>query len=179
MLHLAMWLIFRDRADREEIVVDIDEQLAQVIKNARQTSKDIVNAVRVLALVCSDDVIVGVLTRNGKLTGQGNRWTTERVTSLRTSHKIPRYRPELQQKEGWLKLNEAANYVGVSPATLRLAIDRGKVEALHPLPTGPWILKRETLDAPEIQEHFRRCQGHRHTPTKPLLGQLDLGISTT
>lgn len=185
----------------EEIVADIDEQMVQLIivihwkggvhtelrvarqrrgQNARQTSKDMVNAVRVLALVCTDEVIAGVLNRNSKVTAHGNRWTRERVTSLRSSHKIPRYRPELQQKEGWLKLNEAAHYVGVSPATLRAAIDRGKIEALHPLPTGPWILKRETLDGPEIREHFRQCRRYRQTtPTKPLLGQLDLGISTT
>lgn len=184
----------------EEIIVDIDEHVAQLIvvihwkggvhtelrvarrrrgQNAKQTSKDIVDAVRMLALVCTDDVIAGVLSRNGKLTGHGNRWTKERVASLRSSHKIPRYRPELQQKEGWMKLNEAAHYVGVSPITLRLAIDRGTVESLHPLAKGPWILKRETLDAPAIRAYFSQRGQHRPTPAKPLSGQLDLGISTT
>jgi hypothetical protein len=184
----------------EEIIVDVDEHAAQLIivihwkggvhtelrvtrrrrgQNAKQTSKDIVDAVRVLALVCTDHVIAGVLCRNGKLTGRGNRWTKERVTSLRCWYRIPRYRPELQQKEGWMNLTEAAHYVGVSSKTLRLAIDRGTVEALHPLAKGPWILKRETLDDSQIQAYFNQCGQHRQTPTKPLSGQLDLGISTT
>ena len=184
----------------EEIIVDIDEQVAQLVvvihwkggvhtelrvarrrrgQNAKQTSKDIVDAVRVLALVCTDEVIASVLSRNGKLTGRGNRWTKERVTSLRSSHKIPRYRPELQQKEGWMNLTEAAHYVGVSPMTVRLAIDRGTLDALHPLAKGPWVLKRETLDAPAIRAYFSQCKQHRQTPTKPLSGQLDLGISAT
>lgn len=184
----------------EEIIVDIDEQVPQLIivihwkggvhtelrvarrrrgQNAKQTSKDIVDAVRVLALVCTDHVIAGVLSRNGKLTGRGNRWTKERVTSLRSWHRIPRYRPELQQKEGWMKLTEAAHYVGVTSKTLRLAIDRGTVEALHPLAKGPWILKRETLDDLQIRAYFNQCGQHRQTPTRPLSGQLDLGISAT
>ena len=32
-----------------------------------------------LACKCTDDVIAGVLTRNGLRTGNGNRWTRERV----------------------------------------------------------------------------------------------------
>ena len=45
------------------------------------TSADIVEAVRTLALVAKDDVIAGILNRNGLKTGNGNRWTRERVTS--------------------------------------------------------------------------------------------------
>jgi hypothetical protein len=53
------------------------------------TSSDIVTAVRQLSLILKDDVIAGVLNRNGLRTGNGNRWTRERVTSLRSSYKIP------------------------------------------------------------------------------------------
>src|SRR6185312_4901227 len=56
------------------------------------TSSDIVTAVRQLSLILKDDVIAGVLNRNGLRTGNGNRWTRERVTSLRSSYKIPVYR---------------------------------------------------------------------------------------
>jgi hypothetical protein len=44
-------------------------------QNSAQTSKEIIAAVRVLARMCSDDVIAGALNRNGLLTGRGNRWT--------------------------------------------------------------------------------------------------------
>jgi hypothetical protein len=58
-------------------------------QNSAQTSKDVVEAVRVLARVCSDELLAGVLTRSGLRTGRGNRWTKERVTSLRSHHEIP------------------------------------------------------------------------------------------
>ena len=41
-----------------------------------------------LALIARDDVIAGILNRNGLKTGNGNRWTRERVTSLRSSYRI-------------------------------------------------------------------------------------------
>ena len=57
------------------------------------TPDNIVEAVRALALTAKDDVIAGVLNRNRLKTGNGNRWTRERVTSMRCSHRIPVYRP--------------------------------------------------------------------------------------
>lgn len=47
------------------------------------TPDDLIEAVRQLALIANDDVIAGVLNRNGLSTGNGNRWTRERVTALR------------------------------------------------------------------------------------------------
>ena len=49
--------------------------------------------VRQLALIANDDVIAGILNRNGLVTGHGNRWTRERVTSLRSYHRIAVYQP--------------------------------------------------------------------------------------
>ena len=48
-------------------------------QNSAQTPKDLIEAVRVLARICSDDLLASTLNRNGLLTGRGNRWTRERV----------------------------------------------------------------------------------------------------
>jgi len=45
--------------------------------------------VRQLVLIASDDLIAGLLNRNGLKTGNGNRWTRERVTSIRSNYHIP------------------------------------------------------------------------------------------
>ena len=58
---------------------------------ATATSSDAIEAVRSLANVCTDTQIAGVLNRNGLLTGRGNRFTKERVCSLRNSHGIANY----------------------------------------------------------------------------------------
>jgi hypothetical protein len=40
------------------------------------TSADIIQAVRQLVLIASDDLIAGLLNRKGLKTGNGNRWTS-------------------------------------------------------------------------------------------------------
>ena len=67
------------------------------------TSADVIAAMRQLALIANDDVIAGILNRNGLLTGHGNRWTRERVTSLRSHHRIAVYKPADDGIEPWLK----------------------------------------------------------------------------
>lgn len=42
-----------------------------------------------LARICSDATIANVLNRNGRRTGRGNFWTSERITALRIYHSIP------------------------------------------------------------------------------------------
>jgi hypothetical protein len=37
----------------------------------------LIAAVRQLVLIANDDVIAGILNRNGLVTGHGNRWTRE------------------------------------------------------------------------------------------------------
>jgi Recombinase len=97
-----------------EVIADLDEQGREIILvvhwmggihtelrlprrrrgQRNSTAAKIVEAVRVLALVCSEDVIAGLLNRNGLRTGHGNRWTRERVTSLRSHYEArsPRWR---------------------------------------------------------------------------------------
>ena len=151
----------------EEIVVDIDEAASEVAlvihwkggvhselrvrrrrrgQNSAHTNPDIIDVVRVLTRVCKDEAIAGYLTRNGLLTGRGNRWTKERVASLRSKRKIPRHTKENQRKGGWLNLSQAAAYMGVTMKTMRRAVDRETVAALHPLPDGPWIFEESELD---------------------------------
>jgi DNA invertase Pin-like site-specific DNA recombinase len=133
-----------------EIIVDVDAEAGEIIltlhwkggvhtelrlprrrrgQNSSQTSKETVDAVRVLARICSDDMIAGALHRAGLQTGRGNRWTRERVSALRSHHDIPGYSVERRKTEGWMTLTEAALSLGVSGRTLRLAVERREIEA--------------------------------------------------
>jgi hypothetical protein len=107
--------------------------------------------VRALALIAKDDVIAGVLNLNDLKTGNGNRWTREGVTSMRRRRRIPVYRPAEDGREPWLNLTRAASLVGVAPKTLRLAAERGEVEALHPLEDGPWLFRRADLEGSAVR----------------------------
>lgn len=98
------------------------------------TSADVITAVRQLVLIANDDLIAGILNCNGLKTGNGNRWTRERVTSLRSNYRIPVFKPAEDGVEPWLNLSNAAKLLQIAPKTLRLAAEAGEIEAIHPLP---------------------------------------------
>jgi hypothetical protein len=115
------------------------------------TPPNIIAAVRELVLLASDDLIAGVLNRNKIVTGNGNRWTRERVTSLRSHHRIPVYRPASDGVEPWLNLTKAAALLDISAKTLRLAAEAGEIDAIHPFAEGPWIFNRAVLAGSKAQ----------------------------
>lgn len=178
-----------------EIVVDLDEPAGKINLvvhwqggvhtelsvprrkrgKATCTSADAIEAVRVLSQVCTDQHIAGVLNRNGLRTGRGNRFTKERVTSLRNYHGISIFCPEKKQENGWMTLNEAADYLGVAARTLRLAVEAGKVSGNHPLADGPWVFKRSDLETDQAQSVRDRAHAHnRRGAAVPNAGQQKL-----
>jgi hypothetical protein len=183
-----------------EIVVDIDANAGEVIlvihwkggvhtelrlprrrrgHSSAHTPRTIVEAVRTLAQICPDDLLANVLNRNGLLTGRGNRWTRERVVALRGHHDIAVYDPERRASEGWMNLNEAAAVLRVSPRTLRLAAERGEIEAVHPLPEGPWVFQRRALETPAAAALVARVRDRSHRGAIPNSQQADLEFSST
>src|SRR5947208_9754216 len=111
----------------EEVVADVDSDAGEIILvihwkgglhtevrvprrrrgyNNGHTDKELVEAVSLLANICNDEFIAGVLNRNGHRTGRGNRWTKERVTALRSYHHLPRYSPDNKETSGWMNLTE-------------------------------------------------------------------------
>ena len=183
-----------------EIIVDVNADAGEIIlilhwkggvhtelrlprrrrgENSSQTTKEVVGAVSVLARICSDDLIAGVLNRNGLQTGRGNRWTRERVTALRSHHEIPCYSVERRRTEGWMNLTEAASFLGVSGRTLRLAVERCEIEAEHPLDDGPWVISQRALETEATARFVERVhRSSRHT-TIPTSQQNGFEFSTT
>jgi len=183
-----------------DIVVDVDDQAAEVVavihwkggvhtqlrlprrrrgQNTTHTSKEAIEAVRVLARICSDQSIAGFLNRNGLLTGRGNRWTQERVTALRIYHGVACYVPEQRDNEPWLNLSEAARTLSISPRTLRMAAERGEVSSEHPLPDGPWVFNREALKTTDATTLVVRVQSHKAGAALPSAEQASLEFSST
>ena len=138
------------------------------------TSPDIVTAIRQLVLIANDDLIAGMLNRNKLTTGNGNRWTRERVTSLRSHHKIPVHHSAEDGVEPWLNLTKAAAHLGVSAKTLRLAAESTEIEALHPLADGPWIFSRASLSGSAAHALVERARQTARHPTGPHPDQQNL-----
>lgn len=142
------------------------------------TPPDIVEAVRQLARIASDDIIAGVLNRNGLATGNGNRWTRERVTALRPYRKIPVFKPDPSGLDPWLNLSSAAKLLGVAPKTLRSAAEAGEIEADHPLADGPWVFERTELSKTAAQQLKKRAQQNPKSPAVSDPDQQNLFSST-
>lgn len=183
-----------------EVVVDVDVAASEVIlvihwkggahtelrlprrrrgQNSTQTAKETVDAVKALARICPDPLIASVLNRNGLRTGRGNYWTQERVTSLRSYHQIPIYSIERRSEEGWMNLTEAAEFIGISSRTLRLAVERGDIVAEHPLSEGPWIFNRDTLKTEAVTKLVARARARRGDHAIPMAQQGVLDLSMT
>jgi DNA invertase Pin-like site-specific DNA recombinase len=182
-----------------EIVADIDEAGAQVVLmihwqggvhtelraqrrrrgHCNVTAPDVMDAVRSLARICSDLTIAAVLNRNGLRTGRGNRFTEQRVTSLRNHNRIARHCAERAKAEEWMNLNAAARSLSISARALRLAIQRGEVRGEHPLPDGPWVLHRSELQTQSAQCFLDRLRRYKARGAVPAVGQKTFDFSGT
>jgi hypothetical protein len=181
-----------------EIVADIDDEAAEIVLvihweggihtevrlprrrrgQRNSTAADIIAAVRQLVLIASDDLIAGILNRNGLLTGNGNRWTRERVTSMRSNYQIPVHRSALDGVEPYLNLGQAAKLIGITPKTLRIAVEAGEIDAIRPLPDGPWIFCLDALRGPKAKMLAARAKSGRDHPAGPDPDQQSLFVPT-
>jgi hypothetical protein len=182
-----------------EVIADIDPEAAEIVLvihwiggvhselrlprrrrgQRNSTSADVIAAVRQLALIANDDLIAGILNRNGLVTGNGNRWTRERVTSLRSHYRISVYKPADDGIEPWLNLSNAARLLRISPRTLRLAAQAGEIDATHPLPDGPWIFSRAALSTSSARAITERARQNQKYPTGSHPDQQSLFSSIT
>ena len=182
-----------------EVVADIDDEASEIVlivhwgggahsemrlpKRRRgqrnSTSTNILEAVRQLVLIASDDLIAGLLNRNGLKTGNGNRWTRERVTSMRSNYRIPVFKAAADGIEPWLNLGNAAKLLKVAPKTLRLAAEAGEIEGVHPLSDGPWIFERSALTTSTAQSITERARQNPKYPAGSHPDQQNLFSSNT
>ena len=182
-----------------EAVADLDEERSEIVltlhwvggahteyrlprrRRGQRTSTpaDIVEAVRTLALIARDDVIAGVLNRNGVRTGHGNRFTRERVTALRSHSPDPGVPPGRGGSRALAELEPGGGPFGVAARTLRLAAERGEVDAKHPLADGPWVFSRAALEGSAARALAQQAASRAKHPTVPDPAQQSLFASTT
>lgn len=180
----------------QEIIADVDAEAGEIIliihwrggvhtelklprrrrRQSNHTPKDIVEAVRVLAKICTDKVIAGYLNRNGLRTGRDNRWSSQYVNSMRNKHGIPCYSEEKRAMENWMNLTEAARYLKISSRTLRLAAMSGEIAGEHPLADGPWVFQLKDLESEAAKNLVWRTRVHFGPPALPHPEQQNLSF---
>jgi excisionase family DNA binding protein len=95
-----------------------------------------------LAAHYSDDVIAGILNRQGRHTATGERFTANQVGSLRRYRNIPRFQPPADLPAGdLLTIRQAARMLGVVPSTIHRWLDDGFIAGEQLTPGAPWRIR--------------------------------------
>ena len=76
-----------------------------------------------------------------------------------------------------MNLTEAAQLLGISARTLRLAVERGEIEAEHPLADGPWVFHRHVLETDAATTLVARARRRTQEAAIPDAQQGILGLS--
>jgi predicted DNA-binding transcriptional regulator AlpA/uncharacterized protein YndB with AHSA1/START domain len=107
-----------------------------------RTDEDTIDLLRRLAVHYSDDVIAGILNRQGRRTATGERFTAGHVGSLRRYRNIPRFQAPDQPAEGELvNVRKAAAILGLAPSTVLRWLEDGFIAGEQITPGAPWQIR--------------------------------------
>jgi DNA invertase Pin-like site-specific DNA recombinase len=107
-----------------------------------RTDEETVALVRRLATHYPDATIAGVLNRQERRTARGMRFTANRVCSLRTHWKIPRFEPPAEPPTGTIvTIDGAAEALGVAPSTVHRWLSDGFIAGEQLTPGAPWRIR--------------------------------------
>jgi hypothetical protein len=98
---------------------------------------------------------------------------------MRSNYRIPVFKPAEVGIEPWLNLSKAAQLLKIAPKTLRRAAEAGEIEAIHPLPDGPWIFARAALTTSAAQSITERARQNPKYPAGSHPDQQSLFSSIT
>jgi DNA invertase Pin-like site-specific DNA recombinase len=95
-----------------------------------------------LAAHYADEVIAGILNRQGRKTATGERFTANQVGSLRRYRNIPRFQPPADLPAGDLvTIRQAARILSVVPGTIHRWINDGFIAGEQLTPGAPWRIR--------------------------------------
>lgn len=84
---------------------------------AHKTALEDIELITRMALRYQNDEIARVLSKLGRRTGKGNRWTASRVAYVRKKHRLSAVKKSTSASDG-LTLGQATRYCGASDTTL-------------------------------------------------------------
>ena len=172
-----------------EIVVDIDaaQQINMVIHwhggchttfrmkkpmsgaVVHKTAIEDVDLIARMAQRYGDDQIARVLSKLGRHTGKGNRWTQARVATVRRKHHIAA--PAAMDPD-ILNLAQAQKHTGISDTALMRLIRANLVPVQQIAPYAPLEIKRRDLDAEPVASIIKHLKStgrlvlERNPPTE-------------
>jgi len=107
-----------------------------------RTDEDTISLLRRLAALYPDEVIAGILNRQGRKTATGERFTANQVGSLRRYRGIPRFQPAATPPDGELvTIRKAAQILGMNTSSIHRWLADGFIAGEQVTPGAPWQIR--------------------------------------
>ena len=119
-----------------------------------RTDEDTISLLRRLAILYPDEVIAGILNRQGRKTATGERFTANQVGSLRRYRDIPRFQPTTTPANGELvSIRKAAQILGMNTSSIHRWLADGFIAGEQVTPGAPWQIRiTDELRASIVQQ---------------------------
>jgi DNA invertase Pin-like site-specific DNA recombinase/uncharacterized protein YndB with AHSA1/START domain/predicted DNA-binding transcriptional regulator AlpA len=123
-------------------LTEIDLPLPRSQPRGRRTSEDTLSLLRRLAALYPDEVIAGILNRQGRKTASGERFTAVHVGGLRRYRGIPRFQPPAEPWQGEVvSTRKAAQILGMNTSTIHRWLAEGFIAGEQVTPGAPWQIR--------------------------------------
>jgi DNA invertase Pin-like site-specific DNA recombinase len=107
-----------------------------------RTDEDTISLLRRLAALYPDEVIAGILNRQGRKTATGERFTANQVGSLRRYRNIPRFQPPAEPPSGELvSIRKAAQILHMNTSSIHRWLADGFIAGEQVTPGAPWQIR--------------------------------------
>lgn len=127
-------------------------------RHRRVTNGDVIELIRELSKVCTDQTLAATLNRLGYRTGTGKTWRAHSVANVRYCHRLPNWTKGAE----WLTVEQAAAALAVSATVVRRLITQRLLPATQAATAAPWIIARADLDLPIVRAQVSAVhQGRR------------------
>jgi len=124
------------------ILTTIDHSLPRYKPSGPRTDEDTIALLARLAAHYSEDIIAGILNRQGRKTARGERFTAHQVGCLRRYRNIPRFQPPTKPSHSELAtMEQTAKILGVAPSTVHRWLNDGFIPGEQLTPGAPWRIR--------------------------------------
>lgn len=107
-----------------------------------RTDEDTLSLLRRLAALYPDEVIAGILNRQGRKTATGERFTANHVGNLRRYRGIPCFQPPAEPPSGELvSIRKAAQILGMNTSSIHRWLADGFIAGEQVTPGAPWQIR--------------------------------------
>jgi hypothetical protein len=116
----------------------------------QKTSQEDLEIIRAMAVRYGDDEIARVLSKLGRRTGKGQRWSEQAVHTARRTHGIAG-RSRSKEDPEILSLGRASRHCGVSDMAIKRLVMAGLLKVGQVAPWAPWEIRKSDLDSSPVR----------------------------